>query len=300
MKEKNEKKCTKCNKVKPFNEFYINNVSPDGRYFWCKECFDRYSARQGTAGNLNAENKIQSGHSDQTQKSIEPVAKRCVGCKETKLIRYFPNDTRSDDGVGAYCKACHVKIDRISETVEYVKAEKAAHKEKAEPKRRIEALPTKKRCIKCNQVKPVSEFYGQPGLKDGFSFQCRTCLREYNERYQKALERQVEQEKLRRHKSPIQPVPKERKCNGCGKNEPNDESARTTLIPVHAWFCEECAKNKTSVYIKKGTFVFDLVGREYKVTKVLTDELVKGVFKKDDGRWGKQKVNIYGNWKIKK
>ena len=300
MNEKNEKKCTKCNKIKPFNEFYINNVSPDGRYLWCKECFDGYSERQEPVENINAANKIQSGHPGQTQKSIEPVAKKCAGCKETKLIKYFPKDTRSDDGIGVYCKACHSKNDRISETVEYVKAGKAARGKKAESKTRIEVLPTEKRCIKCNQVKPVSEFYGQPGLKDGLSYQCQTCLREYNDRYQKALERQVEQEKLRRRKLTIQSIPKERKCNGCGKIEPNDESERTSLFPVHAWFCEECKKNKTDVYIKKGTFVYDLVGREYKVTKVLTDELVKGVFKKDDGRWSRQKVNIYGNWKTKK
>lgn len=300
MKEKNEKKCTKCNKVKPFNEFYINNVSPDGRYLWCKECFDRYSARQEPAENLNADNKMQSDHSGQTQKSIEPVAKKCAGCKETKLVRYFSKDTRSDDGIGDYCKACHAKTDRISETIEYKPIEKAARKRKPEPKKRIETLLTEKRCNKCNQTKPVSEFYAQPGLDDGLSYQCRTCLHEYNERYKKALERQVEQEKLRRSKLPIQPVPKERKCNGCGKSEPNDESVRKALIPVHAWFCDACTENKTKVYIKKGTFVYDLVGREYKVIKILTDELVKGVFKKDDGRWSRKKVNIYGNWKMKK
>ncbi len=300
MNEKNEKKCTRCNIVKPLNEFYINNVSPDGRYLWCKECFDSYSARREPEKITGEVVKIQSSHSDKTQKFIEPVAKRCVGCKETKLIKYFPKDTRSDDGIGAYCKACHAKIDRISETVEYVKAGKAARKKKPAPKKHLEVPITEKRCIKCNQVKPVSEFYGQSGLKDGLSYQCRTCLREYKERYQKALERQVEQEQLRRRKLPVQPVPKERKCNGCGKIEPNDESERTSMFPVHAWFCEECEKNKTNVYIKKGSFVYDLVGREYKVTKVLTDELVKGVFKKDDGRWSRQKVNIYGNWKTKK
>lgn len=35
------KKCTKCNEVKPLNDFEENQYSPDGRYLICKVCFDK-------------------------------------------------------------------------------------------------------------------------------------------------------------------------------------------------------------------------------------------------------------------
>lgn len=299
MTASNEKKCTKCSQIKSFDDFYINNLSPDGLYAWCKTCFDSSATVHNPAD--KADQRKNSAPPESFKESIEPVAKRCAKCKETKLIKYFPIDMRFDDGLNTHCKACLKKDERIRE-----KLILEQQQERAEPEERKAADKhpefnelTEKKCNECNMIKPVSEFYEQTGLKGGVSYRCRTCLQEYNDRYQKALERQVEQEKKRR-KLPVQSIPKERKCNGCGKNETNDEPTRKTLIPVHAWFCDECKENKTQMYVKKGKFVYDLVGREYKVTKVLSDELVKGVFKKDNGRWSRRKVNIYGCWKTKK
>ena len=36
------KKCTKCQEVKSFSEFYKNKNNDDGFYYWCKKCSSEY------------------------------------------------------------------------------------------------------------------------------------------------------------------------------------------------------------------------------------------------------------------
>ena len=38
-----------------------------------------------------------------------------------------------------------------------------------------------KRCTKCKQIKPISEFYKDAAHKDGFRNYCKTCNRRYNQ-----------------------------------------------------------------------------------------------------------------------
>ena len=35
------KRCTKCDKPKDFNEFYVDRSRPDKHMSWCKECFNK-------------------------------------------------------------------------------------------------------------------------------------------------------------------------------------------------------------------------------------------------------------------
>lgn len=41
---------------------------------------------------------------------------------------------------------------------------------------------TQKSCSKCNQAKPVSEFYKHPTIRNGLRSQCKECVQAYRER----------------------------------------------------------------------------------------------------------------------
>ena len=44
---------------------------------------------------------------------------------------------------------------------------------------------TEKKCSKCKIVKAISEFRNSPSEKDGHSYNCKNCEREYQRQYQK-------------------------------------------------------------------------------------------------------------------
>ena len=45
--------------------------------------------------------------------------------------------------------------------------------------------PTEKECKKCGEVKPLTEFYNQKSTKDGKRTQCKSCIDEYTNTYNK-------------------------------------------------------------------------------------------------------------------
>jgi len=61
---------------------------------------------------------------------------------------------------------------------------------KQEPKTKMKIEPDSKLkvCTKCNQKKPVSEFYKQKNSKDGLMSWCKECHREYTNKSKKKKE----------------------------------------------------------------------------------------------------------------
>jgi len=90
---------------------------------------------------------------------------------------------------------------------------------------------------------------------------------------------------------------RKRICNGCGKTEEIDQVEKNTIIPVHAWFCDFCQQRETKKRVRKGTTIQDYWGREFKIKKIISNDLIMGVVKNKEGKWGKKSIKIYGNWK---
>ncbi len=220
------KKCTKCNEVKPLNDFEENQYSPDGRYLICKVCFDK---RLKTSIH-KPEPKVEN------QKPVKAKA-AASGAERPKK----PTKPQQPDW-----------------TVEPIitKSELKNDDQQAEEIRQAEKIRQAQREI-LSDVKEAS-------------LQAQGLL------------------------------PKLRKCNGCKKVEPADQAPIVPPRPVQAWFCEDCINNKTHTYAGKGYLVYDFWGRVYKVSKVLDNEVVRGVVKKGNGSWSTRKFNIHGHWLTKK
>lgn len=96
------------------------------------------------------------------------TTKRCARCGETKSTTEFGSNRSTRDGLHAYCRAC---INAYM-NARYVKR----------PKREKPPLPELKRCSRCGEDKPRSEFSkASKGNRaaDGLFGWCRPCVKKY-------------------------------------------------------------------------------------------------------------------------
>ena len=91
--------------------------------------------------------------------------KRCSKCGEVKPVADFYVNRRNIDGYTNACKLC-----------EQEKARSYQKRLGARPKSQIPRIKTKK-CPKCGEVKPVSEFNRAVGKLSGYATVCRECGR---------------------------------------------------------------------------------------------------------------------------
>ena len=95
--------------------------------------------------------------------------KRCVSCDTILPLTWFHNDKRRGDGKFHYCKICVAKL-----------AAKRADKkvnDQIDVNDQINVNPIIKKCKKCNLEKPLTEFYKNHLLKDGYKNSCKACER---------------------------------------------------------------------------------------------------------------------------
>ncbi len=57
-----------------------------------------------------------------------------------------------------------------------------------------------KECSKCKKVFPIEMYHNNKRTKDGYSYYCKRCLKEYSQRYRKYTEGEVEERKEIRDK----------------------------------------------------------------------------------------------------
>lgn len=145
-----EKQCTKCGEVKGVDKFH---PAPGYRYgvaSWCKTCRSEYAANR-----------------------INPITvnrKQCQRCDVVKPAGEFYRGKRNRDGIQHACKDCMNERDRLRES-----ARRAAR-----PPRPPRTTPTEKRCVGCEAVKSVGEFYLRGPHRDGgqkVSSSCKPCSR---------------------------------------------------------------------------------------------------------------------------
>lgn len=131
-----------------------------------------------------------------------PKEKECHKCHQFKPLTEFSRDKNKKDGYTYLCKECAAK-----ELKDYIKkwAEERAHNKN---------ILYEKKCHRCHQVKPISEFSKYIGSKDGFDRLCKECKAE------KQKEHITKWKKIRHYWINF---PKEKECKSCHKIKPISE-----------------------------------------------------------------------------
>jgi len=146
------KRCTRCHEIKELTEFYGDRSRPDGLGTKCKKC--EYECQ-----NLRRQ-RLQSRTPD---KMPQIESKRCSKCGQLKPAADFYSSKGSSDGYSCHCRLC------VQKQKQSYYRRLAARRKSEMP--RIET----KRCPRCAEVKPVSEFYKGVGKVGGYATHCKDC-----------------------------------------------------------------------------------------------------------------------------
>ncbi len=305
MKRKTHKQCKNCLEIKKIDDFYENKFSPDGRYSFCKICFD-----------------VNASPPQQTAAAQLPQPSRCARCHLEKPFQALTAHAQSTDSTDLWCEDCRSQFEAAApaspppaaefSTAALILPEPAATglparetdaEKDPEPEQTSAAdilsevqglilepepqLPASGQGICETAETAITIPDAPPGIKEPQIFVVEVYDPDENQLSS-------------RHEPDAAPrVSRTRKCNGCHKVEPV-LSALKVMIPVHAWFCKDCETSQIQRYVRRGSLIQDERGNIYKITTVLSHTLVRGVIQHRDGTWDRKKVNIYGNWKTRK
>lgn len=148
------KKCSKCKKIKPLDEFHKDKSHTDGLCYWCKQCCNENVKKR----------KIKNKHRIENT----PKNKKCARCNKIKVAKEFDFDPLCKTGLKSWCKQC------CSEN-----SKKRKIKLKIEQKQ----IPETKECSTCKQVKNSIDFCFDHTAKNGLNSRCRKCEREKARKY---------------------------------------------------------------------------------------------------------------------
>jgi hypothetical protein len=158
------KRCSKCREVRPVAEFSKNKARLDGLQVQCTHCHAEY--RQKLLERRIAEHAAR-------EQEVASRMKQCTTCKETKPIsEYYPN-IRAVDGVQARCKRCSLDANRS-----HTQAANARRAAIVAERRAAMLQAQEKRCRRCQQMKPFSEFWRNKKGIAGLDSRCKACQKE--------------------------------------------------------------------------------------------------------------------------
>src|SRR5712691_7388124 len=109
--------------------------------------------------------------------------KWCPKCQQYLSRELFYRNAAQFDGLSPYCRVCWTIYNREA----YAKGRAGMP-----DKRRIQQGEDTKQCSRCQEVKPVSDFYKNKEWIDGFHPYCKKCVLAY----------QKEKRELKRDQSP--------------------------------------------------------------------------------------------------
>lgn len=137
--------------------------------------------------------------------------KRCSKCLQVRPLSDFAQCKRNSDGKNSQCKTC---------TNKYTKQRRG---QKPEEQAEISVPSGTKICGKCGSEKSYSEFYKDSHREDGYRWQCKDCVRAYE---------QTETRKRGRHENYLK-YKERNQCPDCG-------------VPISPWAhsnqrCPKCA-----------------------------------------------------------
>ena len=107
--------------------------------------------------------------------------KRCSKCDTILPLDYFSKSSKGKNGLRSECKFCVKKYKKIYDEKRKAKTlgfeenirEESIHEENVHEENVREQ--TFKKCRKCEEVKPLNEFYRDRNLKDGHKNSCKLC-----------------------------------------------------------------------------------------------------------------------------
>jgi len=176
-----KKSCTKCNVVKPLEDFFPASDHVDGKQNKCKEC-----AKSSQAEYIENKRKTEE----------IPTEKQCSNCKVIKLLDQYYTDNNAFDKKGTKCKDC-------------VKLVYSREKNENERKDIIEY-----KCSKCKITKQIDHFHSLPRSLTGHKYTCKECVTQkvkenYYKHREKFLngdmnEKDLEKERLENRKKTVQ------------------------------------------------------------------------------------------------
>lgn len=103
-----KKKCSKCKKLKPLDEFHKQKASPDGHMYTCKTCA-RKRNRQNYLDSLSPEQLKKYKLREKRKKLLKEGKYICSKCNEIKPLTEFYKDSQHFHGHGYVCKDCQKK-----------------------------------------------------------------------------------------------------------------------------------------------------------------------------------------------
>ena len=140
------KRCTRCGEIKPVSEFYAHPTGRDGLNSRCIPCC-KDAARTSRLARRPP------------RRPYTVQSKRCTLCGEIKPVSEFSRDKRHRNGLTSWCRVC-------------INARHVEHRRSLEPR---EPTTEPKRCAKCGEIKPASEFYRSLTASDGRKSWCKAC-----------------------------------------------------------------------------------------------------------------------------
>jgi ribosomal protein S27AE len=169
---------------------------------------------------------------------VTPKAKRCSRCGETKPVSEF-NRANKRDGYQDWCKACKAAYAR-----DQARKKRAAEASAGSVETEKEEKPTEKRCSRCGEIKPNTEFGRNKRKADGLQGWCKACQRQYERevRKQRRAAKAPEVETVSVETEKVEEpavVEKTQRCTVCGQVKPLSEFHRRGERGWHC-ACRDC------------------------------------------------------------
>lgn len=101
------------------------------------------------------------------------MKKQCSKCQVEKDVSEFGRHKGKPDGLNGYCRPCSLEATRKA-------VQKRLGATQQKPKTvKLETPDGTKQCVRCNDVKPYSEFGKMASQPDGLHYYCKLCSQEY-------------------------------------------------------------------------------------------------------------------------
>jgi hypothetical protein len=171
------KKCSKCGKDKPILEFAKDSSSSDALRSACKVCCNEQTriSRKNKPKIIKELPDVEN----YPHKCINGVkVKQCCKCSKEKNVEDYHKDKTKKDGLASYCKTC---------SSEYKKARKTfleTHRIENPIVENSDTIEFKK-CSKCYEEKPLSDFGADKSAVSGLRVSCKACNNERRKLYVK-------------------------------------------------------------------------------------------------------------------
>lgn len=171
MKHKNydyfnvsEKSCVRCKNVKSKEDFRIQKK--EGRFYLMSYCVD-----------CEREMKPPSKKTVRSRKLREKGLKECPKCKMVKSTKEFAVDSSKASNVGTYCIICEKKrLQKLNKE----NPKPITDRIKLMRELRINKL---KKCPRCKEIKPISEYGTDKNSAYGISCYCFECSKQKVKKY---------------------------------------------------------------------------------------------------------------------